>query len=176
MSKGKIEDDIDMSDGGYTFKAGTQLQHEISDEEFLRMAVRTCCACLHIEFQPESLVNGLKRERWLCNLCNAEFVRKPQTIPGETLGDRQDRMEQNDKLQKNINRLQQLVDKATHTAICAWCGYEIVREDKIERGSAVANHMLDCKDHPLSKRIAELVEELDRLRAELRKKTHLPEQ
>lgn len=64
-----------------------------------------------------------------------------------------------------IEELQAKLDKATGTITCLWCGIETQREpDDTQTMAALAVHLLECKDHPLAKRIEVLVAENKRLR------------
>ena len=49
---------------------------------------------------------------------------------------------------------------------CMWCGH-ITKWDKnqVKMKAAIVKHLLECKDHPLAKRIAELVAENEQLKA-----------
>ena len=55
-----------------------------------------------------------------------------------------------------------LLDK--NTIVCMWCGRGIVNRKTAKHGSLeimgeLAKHLLACKNHPLAKRIDELIKE-----------------
>ena len=60
-----------------------------------------------------------------------------------------------------IEQLQAGLEKATNTIICLWCGHETKRNaDNVKTMAALALHLLECKGHPLAKRIDALVARL----------------
>lgn len=117
---------------------GTQLQHVISDEEFCKM---------------NKVTDKVDRARL------AEIIHNyGEKDAAEKIFDIIDRQG------KVIERFR--ADNPFHVN-CMWCGYEMKRHDKKEMLAAVAHHLLDCKEHPLARRIVELADQLKALEKNL---------
>lgn len=59
-----------------------------------------------------------------------------------------------------------------NTIMCMWCGKGIVNRKTAKHGSleimgALAKHLLACKNHPLARRINELIKERKQLRGKI---------
>ena len=175
MSHG-IPNDVDMSDGGYIFKdTGTQLQHLISDKEW-------------------GLLNRADQTKY-------KWVPDTKTVPGESLGKRRERLATCPQCGKILSKAEQ---KSVHTCnrtifhdisdrakadLLPFVTARMERaKERVVRLKATIDRQaeeLKSKDKIIACQYSNAVdyanernearEEVARLKAELKKRTHLLE-
>ena len=161
---------------------------------------QACCACLKVHNLPEAVTATTVRDRWLCEACGAPFIRKPaKTVPGETLRERREwdselrktvrwipvRLKEDSELQESkyrvtgkttlqipIEQIRRCLSGATRDNM--WYGYLIdacnIIEDQDKRIEFSHENAVSYADERNEAR-----DEIARLKAELKKRTHLLE-
>lgn len=143
--KKTIHEDITMNDKCRRCGTMSAVTHECNPDPAIKQTCMDCNdnqKCTHPGFAGDCPVNKERREGTQLKHCISD---------------------------NEFHILNKPTIEQSYQAACMWCGYEMERIDKKEFMAAVCNHLLDCKEHPLVRRITELVEQLKHKDEELAK-------